>query len=363
MSVRGFVRRGRTSRATLSNSSEVHMKHRKWLIAALLIVITAGFGLYGIQGWSGTSGGHWVVVFGSTLILPAMWTESWILGGLIHIGFWIGVAWGVSAIWRAIRAIKKDIAGSEDQQAAVREYRRLLIIGVLVTLALGGVGFALTPIIVNILGFLLFWWSRTYNQDQGLGFGLLFLGMYLSIPGALYGVASGILMSVAGRRWPDKKRRIGTALAIGYLVLFGTTVLVIGLFTIHVVAGRVGAFMACVLLLLLGTVLWKWVKPPGESRAITRPRAHLYAVGWLICWCVPTVPMAMRALGLSEDDPMFYTLIACSLLLLGCLTITAALMNRSWCVAIALLVQAGAVLGVGIGLAAILLIGAASHPV
>ena len=101
----------------------------------------------------------------------------------------------------------------------------------------------------------------------------------------------------------------------------------------------------------------------SERHSITWGKAYLYGLGWLIGWCVPTGPMVLQILSRSEDDPLLYILIACSLLLLGCAVIAARFIHRSWRVALALLIQVGLFVGLGIGLVAIVLIGAASHPV
>ncbi|MFC1762936.1 hypothetical protein ACFL6U_12765 [Planctomycetota bacterium] len=130
----------------------------------------------------------------------------------------------------------------------MRESRRFFIISVLMTLALGGLGFIATPIGINALGFALFWWHPDYMRDQGLDTVLFFLSLMLSPLGAIYGVGSGIFMSVAGHRWPEKRRRTGTALAIGYFALLGATVLVIGFFAFHLFAGIIGILIVCFVL-------------------------------------------------------------------------------------------------------------------
>jgi hypothetical protein len=100
------------------------------------------------------------------------------------------------------------------------------------TIALGAAGWFVTLIGMNVLGFALFWWHPDYMNDQGIDTALFFLSLLLSPIGALYGVASGVLLSVANRRWPEKRRRIRIRLAIGYLALLAGTVLIVG-FWLH----------------------------------------------------------------------------------------------------------------------------------
>ena len=103
-----------------------------------------------------------------------------------------------------------------------------VITDVLVTLALGVAGFFITLIGTNVLGLVLFWWHPVYMRDQGIETALFFSSMLLAPLGALYGVVSGILVSVAHRRWPSKRHRIWMSLGLGYVALLTATVLVIG---------------------------------------------------------------------------------------------------------------------------------------
>jgi MFS family permease len=145
----------------------------------------------------------------------------------------------------------------------MRKSRRTLIISVLMTLALGVLGFFAAPVGINALGFVLFWWHPEYMRDQGLDTLLFFLGLLLSPLGAIYGVGSGILMSVAARRWSHKRRRIGIVLAIGYLALLTAIVLLIGFFALHHVAGILAGLVVCLLYLALGRLAGNWLRSAG----------------------------------------------------------------------------------------------------
>lgn len=90
---------------------------KRLLITVLLATITAGLGYYGIHDWDGESGGHWVVIFGMTFIIPILWTGSVILAGLIHLAFCVAVVWGISGIYRRIRSLATNTVDAESDQS------------------------------------------------------------------------------------------------------------------------------------------------------------------------------------------------------------------------------------------------------